>query len=180
MKFEIYPDGQIIKYNLDERSIPSLKDLEQILQAVKKTQGKILNKQIQDSKNPHQLHEDEVYMKDGYKTMNITDNVNASLALEEKLYPAITDTEIKRLIMIESIDGVRMKYELPCSLEEIEQNQEDARLYGALKQIIESNLHIPHNLTATPDDEYAVSYHYRLKVAELVASEFKKLTGKDI
>jgi len=40
---------------------------------------------IQDSKNPHQLRENEVDIEDGYKTMNITDNVNVSLALKEKI-----------------------------------------------------------------------------------------------
>lgn len=64
----------------------------------------------------------------------------------------------------------------------IENNElkEDARLYSALKHIIESNLMIPHNLISKPDDEYPIDYQCRLKTAQMIASEFKKLTGKDI
>jgi len=60
------------------------------------------------------------------------------------------------------------------------QLKEDARLYSMLKQIIKSELLIPHNLISKPNDEYDIDYQSRLKVAQMIASEFKKLTGKDI
>lgn len=60
------------------------------------------------------------------------------------------------------------------------QLKEDARLYSMLKQIIKSELLIPHNLISKPDDEYDIDYQSRLKAAQMIASEFKKLTGKDI
>jgi len=63
---------------------------------------------------------------------------------------------------------------------ENKQFAEDARLYSALKHIIQSNLLIPHNLISKPDDEYPIDYRSRLKTAEMIASEFKKLTGKDL
>lgn len=65
-------------------------------------------------------------------------------------------------------------------MKEMEQNKEDARLYSALKHIIQSNLMIPHNLTSKPDDECPIDYQARLKTAQMITSEFKKLTGKDI
>ncbi len=59
--------------------------------------------------------------------------------------------------------------------------KEDARLYSALKHIIQLNLMIPHNLTSKPnDDEYSIDYQSRLKVAQMIESEFKKLTGKTL
>lgn len=88
--------------------------------------------------------------------------------------------EIKKEIMVELLDGSHMKYKLPCTLLEIEQNKEDARLYSALKYIVQSNLVIPHNLTSKPDDEYEIDYQSRLKTAQMIASEFKELTGYDI
>lgn len=67
---------------------------------------------------------------------------------------------------------------LPTS--KAKQNKEDTRLYSALKYIIQDNLSIPCNLTSEPTDEYSIDYQSRLTVAQMIASEFKKLTGKDI
>lgn len=80
MKFEIYSDSEFI-YDIDEKHdltddneypIAQLKQLEQILQAVKKTQTKLVNKQIQeiqDSKN----HEYNPWAKSSFSPTSKTE-----------------------------------------------------------------------------------------------------------
>lgn len=63
---------------------------------------------------------------------------------------------------------------------EIQQNKEQARLYDALRQIVQSQLTIPHNLIGTPNDEFDVSYQQRLQAAKVIATDFRKLTGIDL
>lgn len=63
---------------------------------------------------------------------------------------------------------------------EVKQNKNDARLFHALKQIVISQLTIPHNLVGSPHDDFDVSYQERLQAANAIAAEFKKLTGIDL
>jgi len=74
----------------------------------------------------------------------------------------------------------KLSVENYVSGEKIKQIKEDARLYSALCHILRFNLIISHDLTSKPDDEYSIDYQSRLKVSQMIASEFKKLTGKVI
>lgn len=101
-----------------------------------------------------------------------------SLEPQEALEFVDVDPKIIKVVAHENDVEISKGNFIP--IQKIEQNKEDARLYSALKHIIQSNLNIPHNLTSKPDDEYQIDYPSRLIAAEMIAVEFKKLTGKDI
>jgi len=156
MKFEIdNKTGMINKmeYDVDfDHSLIENKEktnsceIEQILQAVKKTQEKLVNKQIQeiqDSKRPHM------------ENWNPKDSKNPIRKEGSSKYASIEAPD-----MGPSFTRGKLR-----PIEKIEQNEEEARLYSALKHIIQSNLIIPHNLISKPDDEYEIDYHSRLKTA---------------
>jgi len=150
MKFEIDDKTEMIEVDsqgFGEYWPAETKNLEQILQAVKKTQVKLVNKQIQDIQDSK------------HKEINWANPNEAKKTIHD------TCERAKKTII---------RYN------NWTEQQEDARLYSALKHIIQSNLIIPHNLLSKPNDEYDIDYQSRLKVAKLIESEFRKLTRKDI
>ncbi len=207
MKFEIDDETGIIETDGDEfdKYWPAeCKDLETILQAVKKTEEKIGRQPNYEKSDEYE--EVPVIVYDGVNGFMVEDVrlIKEPLCTPPRLrvptpeekekflqHAKLVSAKLfnKQIQEIQDSKNTLLKVDEKTGalitaagydLKNIEQNQEDARLYGALKQIIITNLIIPHNLTAEPDDEYAIDYLSRLKTAQMIASEFKKLTDKEI
>lgn len=83
---------------------------------------------------------------------------------------------VKEIRLIELENSGHLGYDLG----EMERNKKDTIRYSVLRFIIQSNLEIPHNLISKPTDEYTIEYQCRLAAAQMMASEFKRITGEDI